>query len=166
MSLPVNPNIIIFTRPVRTGKTTQLSSWLADKQDAAGILTPDVDGLRKLYDIRTGQYYDLQTDERHAGPAIAVGRFLFDVTIMEKARQLLLTACSEAPSWLVIDEVGKLEIEQQKGLEPAVMQVIRHYQQSKTKSRLLLVIRDSLLAKAIELYSLQDAAILSDELPV
>ena len=52
---------------------------------------------------------------------------------------------------------------EQKGLEPAVTNVIKHYQQNKTDEKLLLVIRDSLLKECIEHYGLQNATIINKD---
>ena len=42
-------SIIIFSRPVHSGKTTELMQWceqVSIKQNVAGILMPDIDGSR------------------------------------------------------------------------------------------------------------------------
>jgi len=165
MQAPMNSQIYIFSRAIRTGKTTALRNWSGGKPNIAGILTPDENGLRKLYDITSGTTYDLQVAETFPGPVINIGRFVFDQSVMEKAKQLLLDACYKNTDWLVIDEVGKLETEQNAGLEPAVTEIIQHYQSGKATGKLLLVIRDSLLDKALEKYVLKGAVIFSDHLP-
>jgi len=147
------------------GKTTALQQWIAGRTDIAGILTPDENGMRKLLDIASGKKYDLQVGKNFEGDAMVIGRFIFSKAVMEKARQLLLESLETEPAWLVIDEAGKLEIEQDAGLEPAVTAMIQHYQTGGASGKLLLVIRDSLLDKAIEKYSLQGALICTDHLP-
>lgn len=160
-----NNHICIFSRAIRTGKTTQLQHWVKDRTGISGILTPDENGMRMLQDIASGKKYALQVNDTFTGPTITIGRFTFDLSVTERAKQILQHACHENPAWLVIDEVGKLEVEQDAGLEPVVTNVIRHYQSGEANGRLLLVVRDSLLNKAIEKYGLQDAAVFSDHLP-
>jgi len=111
-----------------------------------------------LLDIKTGAYHDLELDET-ADNTIAVGRFYFDKNVFEKAQQILLNALQLRPEWLVIDEIGKLEIEQGLGLEPAVGRIINEYKH--TAKNLLLVIRDSLLSKAIDHYKLENAVVVN-----
>lgn len=151
------PNIIIFSRDIRTGKTTELSRWLGGKK-AAGILTPDVHGLRMLQDMGTGALHPLQTMSE--ADAITIGRFHFSQQGFEHARQILKQAMHAQPNWIVVDEVGKLELEQQKGLEPTLSELIAHAKKL-TDTRLLLVVRDSLLEKALLHYRLNDALIVN-----
>lgn len=151
-------NIYIFSRQIRTGKTTELKEWIESNKNVAGILTPDVDGRRKLLDIKTGAYHYLELNET-IDNTIAVGRFYFDKNVFEKAQQILLSALQLRPEWLVIDEIGKLEIEQALGLEPAVGRIINEYKHP--AKNLLLVIRDSLLSKAIDHYKLENAVVVN-----
>jgi molybdopterin-guanine dinucleotide biosynthesis protein A/nucleoside-triphosphatase THEP1 len=148
--------IFILSQPIQTGKTTLLQNWLADQKSTGGILTPDVDGKRKLYDIANHKYYDLQLDDNAAG--IRIGRFVFDEKAFEQARLLLLKSVNQY-DWLVADEVGRLEINENEGLEPAISEVIETYKQP-GNGKLLLVIRDYLLQEAIQYYCLQGAEIL------
>lgn len=164
--MAANKPIVIFSRAVRTGKTTALQRWTEGRENIGGILTPDEHGMRKLLDIASGKKYDLQADEHFTGETITIGRFVFNAAVMERAKQLLHESLNRSPVWLVIDEVGKLEVEQHAGLEPAVIQIIHHYQSGRAEGRLLLVIRDSLLEKAIEKYGLQNAEVYTSHLPV
>lgn len=63
------------------------------------------------------------------------------------------------PDWVIVDEVGKLEIEQHTGIEPALSQIIDLYKVN-AKGSLLLVIRDYLLEQAIAHYKLNAVTIL------
>jgi nucleoside-triphosphatase THEP1 len=163
--MQTDKQIYIFSRAIRTGKTTQLQNQVTGRNDVAGILTPDDNGMRKLLDIASGRRYDLQVQDDFAGPVVRIGRFAFDLSVMETARQLLWNAAHTNVNWLIIDEAGKLETEQDAGLEPALAQVIDHYRSGKAKGKLLLVIRDSLLEKAIDKYGLENAIVLHDHLP-
>jgi nucleoside-triphosphatase len=152
----VSSNIYIFSRPIRSGKTTELLLWIKDHGHVTGIVAPDIDGKRKLLDLATGWGYHLELDEP-TDNSITVGRFHFDNEVFGKIREALLKEMTSGEDWLVVDEVGKLEIEQNAGLEPAVGAIIQHYKTSDKK--LLLVIRDTLLEKAITHYELQDAIV-------
>ena len=142
---------------MQSGKTTLLQKWLENK-DAAGILTPDVNGKRILFDIAEKKQYELELSENSKG--IKVGKFVFSSNTFDKAKSILRKHKSLGHDWLVVDEVGKLEIESKEGLEPVITELIKHYKGEYIKGNLLLVIRDYLLEKAISDYELQDAIIL------
>lgn len=165
MKKEMNGQVYILSRGIRTGKTTLLYNWLLTHKNAAGMLTPDVHNIRMLYDIGKKQYHTFEVSETYGGEKIAIGRFLFAKEAFIRGRDILLDALQRPPEWLVIDEAGKLEIEQGEGLEPAVAQVVRAYQSGQVNGKLLLVIRDTLLQKAIDKYGLSGAHILTDQLP-
>jgi nucleoside-triphosphatase THEP1 len=150
-------NIYIFSRPIRTGKTTELEEWIKDRDDVAGVFTPDREGRRCLLDISTNMLHEFEVSEPSAS-TVSVGKFFFSAEAFELAQDILLHSTS---SWLIIDEVGKLEVEQHTGLEPAVSRIISYYHNaSDINARLLLVVRDTLLEKAIDKYHLQDAHVI------
>jgi len=152
----MNPSVYILSQPVQTGKTSALMQWIRTQESAAGILTPDVNGKRMLYDIASGSYSEFESDEKEA---LEIGKFRFSKTAFAKAQQLLLQAATRSPAWLIVDEVGKLELMKNSGLEPAISQLTAMYSQGKNNSRLLLVIRESLLKDAISHYQLGHAVI-------
>lgn len=153
------PGIYILSQPIHSGKTTLLQNWLNIQANAGGILTPDIEGIRKVYDISERKYYTLQIDETYTGELISIGKYRFSAKGFEKARDILIRSANSQPNWLIIDEVGKLEIEQHAGLEPALSQIIDLYKVN-AAGRLLLVIRDYLLGDAISHYKLDGAMVL------
>ncbi|MCB9272469.1 MAG: hypothetical protein H6564_00415 [Lewinellaceae bacterium] len=164
-------NIIIFTAPVQAGKTTALMRWAAKKDRLSGFLAPDADGLRRLFFLNTRQWADFQLTPAEAsaadtGEVVAVGKFYFRAAAFAAARRVLAESLEQRPDWLVIDEVGKLELKGE-GLEPAVGQVIRYFKNPKTTGGLLLVVREELVAQAIAHYALENYRVirLGEELP-
>lgn len=153
-------SIYILSGPVRSGKTTLLQQWLSQGISAGGILTPDVAGKRKLYAVAAQTYADLETENTDR-ETMQVGRFVFDATVFDATRRLLEKEAQEDPSWLIVDELGKLELHRNEGLEPALGALIRRYKEDKQIGRLLLVIRDSLLDEAVRHYGLQNAAVIT-----
>lgn len=136
-----------------------LQNWLKGQANAAGILTPDINGIRKVYDIADNTYYDLQADETYTGELISIGKYKFSAAGFEKARDILIRFANSGPEWLIVDEVGKLEIEQHTGLEPALSQIIDLYKVNPA-GKILMVIRDYLLTQAIAHYKLEGAMVL------
>lgn len=150
-----NSNIYIFSQPIRTGKTTLLHNWVKGQKSIGGILMPDIEGKRKIYDIHRKLYHDMQLSENEGAlHVIQVGKFRFSGEVFELSKEVLKREMDFGPEWLVVDEVGKLEVEQNSGFEPMVSELIDHYKNEDTKGKLLLVIRDSLLSKAFDLYGL------------
>ena len=149
-------NIFIFSRPIRTGKTTELMQWIAGKANVAGFLTPDVNEARMLYDIRKKAYFKMQLGESDDEESISVGRFLFSRKAFNTAKSIL---ASTAADWLIVDEAGKLEIEQHIGLEPELSNTINSFRIGIASGNLILVIRDTLVEKAVKKYDLGDARI-------
>jgi len=152
-------NIYVFSRPIRTGKTTELMRWLEGKTNIAGILSPDVDGVRSLLDLHSRELRPLETAP--GADAVQVGRFCFSLKAFEWAQDILLHPKNETANWLVIDEVGKLELDEHGGLEPAIGVLLEKYRKG-LGGNLLLVIRDTLLQKAIHHYNLPDAVIVHE----
>lgn len=143
---------------MRTGKTSELQAFIKLQDSIAGFLTPDVDGSRMLYDIAADIFFPFQTDETSEMPIVKVGRFSFLQKGFDKGQAILKSAIDK--EWIIIDEVGILEVEQHTGFEPAVTDLI-NYCRENIQTKLILVIRESLLQKAIEKYSLQEAEIIN-----
>jgi nucleoside-triphosphatase THEP1 len=151
-----NDNIYILSRPVRSGKTTMLQEWTKTKEGVLGLLTPEVNGMRKLHDLSNGRQYDLQLGEEDREKAVAVGRFLFDPLVFRHSHNILYKALDSNPEWLVVDEIGKLEIEHNTGLEPMISGIIKIYKNDPDRGKLLLVIRDYLVFQAIYHYKIKN----------
>ena len=158
--------IVVLTGPVRSGKTTALERRFGGDAAAAGILAPDVGGLRHLYSLRAGRAVQLEyrPGEARPGEPVAeadltrVGRFAFFAAAFAWARGELRAALADPPRTLVVDEVGPLELRRGDGLEPLVGAVVAAYR-DRPDARALLVVRDALLAEALAHYRLDAAAV-------
>lgn len=151
-------DIFIFSQPVQTGKTTLLQQWVKDKKNIGGILTPDENGMRKLLNIATGEHFNLQLPEEKKG--LKIGRFTFDEEVFATANEILIQTLSAGHDWIIIDEIGKLELYQNKGLAASASRLIHYFKTHGTDTKLLLIIRDYLLDDAIIHYQLHHAKIL------
>lgn len=151
-------HIYILSEPIQTGKTTLLLNWISNQSSVAGILTPDVDGKRKLFDIQHHTYHNLQLNETDEG--IRIGRFVFDKSVFEIARNIIRNAINEQPDWIIIDEIGRLEMDRKEGLEPDLSYLIDTFKTLNTHTKLLLVIRDYLLEDAKKYYGIEEVVVL------
>ena len=96
-------SIYIFSRPVHSGKTTELLQWCNQQKNIAGILMPDINGSRKILDLQTKNMFDIEcTDATNTKELLtAVGRFHFYTASFEKANAIVLAALNQTPGWLV-----------------------------------------------------------------
>lgn len=150
--------IYIFSEPIQTGKTTLLTQWIASETNIGGILTPDINGQRVLYDIGAGLLKPFQLANSEDG--IPIGQFVFDPRTFEYAGNILQDSFQHDYDWIIIDEIGRLELNRNKGLEPYFSDFLQQFKQQHSKTKLLLVIRDYLLQEAISFYGLTSAKVI------
>ncbi len=154
------PNLYLYSAPVHSGKTTALMTWAKDRTDLGGFLAPDLDGLRYLLTLRDRQQHPFQVKEPAHEPVIAICRYQFRADTFALAQQTLLNDARLPTPWLVVDEVGKLELLNQ-GHEPALSEVIHLWKTGEYSGRMLLVVRSELLFDVVEKYGLHGAQVLS-----
>ena len=155
----MNSGIYILSLPIQSGKTTLLQQWLkAQTVSVAGFLSPDINGRRHLLNISTNELRCFQLADDADG--IKIGRFVFDSAVFEWGKEMLQRSLQATNDWIMIDEVGRLEINENSSWEPILTEVIKNFQSRQHNRKLLLVIRDYLLDEAIEKYGLQSAKVL------
>ena len=147
-------SITIFSKPIHSGKTTELMQWCDNQTDVQGILMPDVNGQRMIFNIATQQTFPIQcTDTNTNEEIITIGKYIFFAAAFQKANVILLQALHANPEWLVIDEVGKLEL-QSKGFYESAKPLIDHYQNC--NKNLMLVVRDSLVDEVVAFFGIKN----------
>lgn len=185
----MTPPLVVLTGPIHSGKTTRLAAWLerigADGTTAgvpvAGILAPVAYGRRRLCSIATGECRDLTaSDDLPERRLVTIGPHRFDDAVFAWARGVIGTAASATadarrgspPRWLVVDEVGPLEL-RGSGLEPAVSAAIEaalarwraepqntgRRDTAQAPGRLLLVVREGLVERVLEHYDVPHTAV-------
>jgi len=108
-----------------------------------------------FYDLETRQIHPLQaTGNKFKGELLQVGRFSFYLEAFKQARMSLRRTFLRRPGWLIIDEIGPLELAG-RGFEPVVGRIIPWYQTQPHTEKLLLVIRDHLLESVLENYAIR-----------
>lgn len=150
-------SIYIFSRPIHSGKTTSLLKWCKQQKNIYGILMPDINESRKIFDLHTKTVFDIECpDALNANePLISVGNFHFYISAFEEANHILLSALKQKPGWLIIDEVGILELDG-KGFYTAIVKAVEFYSDKNSSGNLLITVRDSLCAKVIAFFKLKD----------
>ena len=155
-------SIYIFSRPIHSGKTTELLQWCNRQKNIHGILMPDINGSRKFLNLDKKEIFDAEcVDITNTNLSItSIGKFNFYMDAFEKANSILMRALNRNPDWLVIDEVGKLELGG-KGFYTSVAEAIKTYADKNKKGDLLLTVRDSLCEEVIVFLNIKNYKIIS-----
>jgi nucleoside-triphosphatase len=147
--------IIILTGQIQTGKTTLLQQFCKARNDVAGICTPIVNGKRVFYDIAGDSFFNIEADSNEA--ILAVGKYLFSKTAFAKAGNILLNATQRNNlNYLIIDEIGPLEIRQRQGLYQSLKKIVS----SSFTYTLILVVRQSLIKEVAVAFNLSNPVVL------
>ena len=146
-------NIYIFSKPVHSGKTTELRQWCNRHKNVTGILMPDMNGKRMFLNIRTKEIFAAACEDANitTEPLVPIGRFHFYAAAFLKANTMLIDESMHGPEWMVIDEVGRLEIGKM-GFYPAVKAIII----DASVKNIVLVVRDSLFEPVISFFEIKD----------
>jgi len=152
-------SIFVISGPVHSGKTTRLLSWLKNKNNLYGILSPVIDGKRYLLNIHSNEKRLLEIDsDEEKENIITVGKYKFANNVFKWGCEVIANSIEENPEWIVIDEVGPLEL-QGEGLAKAVNKVFSH-QNILVRTNLVLVVRDSLMTDFLNHYNLTEKNII------
>ncbi len=147
--------LYILSKAIRSGKTSLLYKWAENRRDVAGILSPDADGLRMIYDLAAKEYFPFQVPQNTAFANIQqTGRFTFYQSAFDLAYTIIEQSFLKDPNWLIIDEVGPLEL-QKKGFHPILKQIIPAYLAGTKKGNLTLVIREGLVQEVCGFYGIE-----------
>ena len=153
-----NTNIIILTGPTRTGKTTFLKTFIDNRSDCGGFLTPNNDGKRVLFriDDKSTHEFEIVTDRDII--KVHIGQYVFKQDAFTLGCDLILNASKTSYAFFIIDEIGKLELNNEGFNEALPDSFWSNIYKSKTK--LILVIRDYLLYEAIRKYKIVSPVII------
>ncbi len=154
--------IYILADEVRTGKTSALLEWIETWDEVKGVLCPDgKDGKRYLLDLESRKEFPLEVDEPNE-KTISIGKFHFAKPSFELANYILKKAFDEAEyEFLVIDELGKLELENE-GIHGAADHIFKNYKPSEDQ-HIMTVVRTSLVKDILNKYNIRDFQIVSKE---
>jgi nucleoside-triphosphatase THEP1 len=151
--------INILTGPIHSGKTTRLAVWIKSCPNCAGILAPVRDGLRYLYSIHSGQSKLLEAkgNSFEEDDLTRIGEYRFINATFDWAQNELLLVVIQKPEWIIIDEIGPLEMDG-KGLEPAVRKILEQMH-NQDQLNLLLVVREKLLDLFFQSYDIKETEV-------
>jgi nucleoside-triphosphatase THEP1 len=148
-------SIYILSGGIQTGKTTALIKWSVNKNDVFGILTPVIDGKRVFMDAHSKNQFEMEADGTDV-EIISVGRFRFSKLAFEKAIQIINDSVNKK-GWLVIDEIGPLEL-RKEGFYDVIKKSLEDH-----PNQLLFVVRENLVDKTIMFFELKQPEIINKE---
>lgn len=148
------PQVYILSAPVQSGKTTAVYRWAKEQKSVGGFLTPDVDGLRYTYLPYTKKWLAFETKNANENqPIVNVGKFRFFQTAFDTMEKTLIDDLRKGLDWVVLDELGKLEI-RGIGLAEVATTALAFVTAGETESKLLLIVREELLDSVVEHFSI------------
>jgi nucleoside-triphosphatase len=146
--------IFILTGSVHSGKTTRLMHWALSQKNIDGITQPIVDDKRFIYNIASRTLKLLEAPAGFKDEQVnTIGKYRFNKEVFEWSQKVLLDCLNKDLSWLIIDEIGPLELGG-KGLEPALTNIL--LARNNFNGKILCVVRDSILDQFIAKYSLKN----------
>ncbi|WP_417213445.1 nucleoside-triphosphatase [Bizionia sp.] len=156
--------IYILTGAIRSGKTTTLFNWCKNRQDVDGLLCPD-NSVGKRFFLKTPSEVEVALEvgtDVETEKIIQIGNFRFLKSAFDKANNYLLTIASNNPNnYIIIDEIGKLELKND-GLHESAEQLISKFQLDE-KHHVILVVRDYLLDAVLEHYAISEYSVIKNE---
>ena len=142
--------IYILTGAKNSGKSTRLMKWVEQQNNIVGIICPREKGKRELFSVLSKTFKKFEVGEKNS-TTIKIGKFNFLKESFDWAESELLKSLSLKPTWVVIDEIGPLEL-QGRGFDTATRQLLNSPDLEQTN--LLLVIRESLVDEVVLAYNL------------
>ncbi len=149
-------DVYILTGKIASGKTTGLLAWLGDR-DPGGFATPVVNGKRMLYLLKKKKYLPFECVDTEAQDVEIIGRYRFYKEAFVAMDEMLQQAILQNTPWLIVDEVGPLELKG-GGLHDALINLLHQ-----RKQPVLLVVREGLVEEVCNKFSIIPKAVLGIE---
>lgn len=154
--------IYILSGEIRTGKTSALLDWASQRNDVDGLLCPDgPDGKRYFLEVMSKIEFPLEVETENDRDTISVGPFLFLKSAFHRANKYLKKTVDANYKFIVLDELGKLELKN-TGLHEAAEVLIPKLENHKER-HLILVVRDTLLEAIVKHYKISNYHLLIKE---
>jgi len=135
--------IKIFTGKIHSGKTTKLFNYINSLNSVDGILAPIVNDKRMLFHISSKTMKEFEVDSGNLN-TINIGQYYFLEKSFIWANEKLIESYLKNPDWLIIDEIGKLELDN-NGWYISVNQLLE-----KTNKTIIITVRDIYVEAVIE----------------
>ncbi len=110
--------IYVLSGPKGSGKTSSLIEWARNRKDVSGLLSPVVNDKRMFFDLITKEEFTMEANDGDE-KVLKVGKYIFSQEAFDRANEIIKNASAQS-GWLIIDEVGPLEL-RGEGLNEAIL---------------------------------------------
>lgn len=145
-----NKQIHILSAQKHSGKTTKLMRWSANRNDVFGILTPIENGNRIFIDAHTKEPFHMEATATETD-VLEVGKYRFSKASFDKASAILLAALKQVKGYIIVDEIGPLEL-RSLGFAETITSML---EDKKNRMQIVLVVREELLEKVVDYFNLE-----------
>ena len=148
--------IYIISGDIKTGKSTALTEWIKGRSDVYGVLSPrDDKNHRYFLNVKTHEAFTMETASKD-DDSIIVGPYHFLKTAFKKANSIIETAARQQTSgFIIIDELGKLELRTEGLHKSAVLAINRTKYEAHLHT--ILVVRTPLLETILKRYDITNS---------
>ena len=135
--------------------------WCSHQKNVHGILMPDINGSRKIMNIKTKEIFDIEcVDAENTSERLTpIGKYNFYTAVFEKANRIITDSLAQHPEWLIIDEAGKLELDG-KGFYDSILKTAEVYKDNNLDSHLLIAVRDNFCEEVISFFKIADVKVI------
>lgn len=150
--------IYIISDEKGIGKTTSLQNWVKNNPKVSGVLSPIVNGKRIFQIIESNTFIPMEAGET----TLRVGKYAFNKESFDVAVKAILdTISNKSASFIILDEIGPLEIRQNVGFHDLLLKLFN--QNLIEYSTFIFVVRRSCLDEFLSKYNIQNPNVLSLE---
>jgi nucleoside-triphosphatase len=140
---------LIVSGPINSGKTTRLMEWCKNRNDVYGILTPKINGKRVFVDVASGEQFEMEAQENEEN-VLSIGKYIFSVAGFERAKEIVRNASVKKNAFLIIDEVGPLELKGE-GFSEELKEMLNSKENS---LQVIIVVRESLVNEVVSYFGI------------
>ncbi|NNE31066.1 MAG: hypothetical protein HKN40_01730 [Winogradskyella sp.] len=152
----MDSQVILLVGPIRSGKTTTLRKWTKNTSNVVGYLSPDIEGKRVFEEIGSGNKLPMQVKDGD----LIIGKYTFDSTSFDYIKNKILKTCrNKNVDYIVIDEIGPLEIKKNLGFHDLLLQLQSNNHLKKTN--LILVVRNNCIKPFLAKYKFKNVKVVS-----
>jgi molybdopterin-guanine dinucleotide biosynthesis protein A/nucleoside-triphosphatase THEP1 len=151
--------VIVLSGAVQSGKTTALLKHFSIMNSVGGFICPDVNGKRMMFFTSEKRVVPFQIAQQEN--AVSIGKFAFDQDVFNKSCDILVHPLMLDNDWIIIDEIGPLELKG-GGYYQSLVKLLEIAKQKKDLT-ILLVVREHLVDDVISKFNIAVEKIITKE---
>ncbi|MFN0276282.1 MAG: nucleoside-triphosphatase [Chitinophagales bacterium] len=123
--------------------------WILGRDAVSGILSPVIEGQKWFMDIETKETFKMEADGDEK-ECLMVGKYVFSKLAFSRAAEVLRKAVQIKQGWLIIDEVGPLEL-RGEGFYDILKTILNNTAEER---KIILVIREGLVEDVLQKFGI------------